>query len=82
MIFKEKDYPKIKDVEYDIEKRWREGIDHHPKSFALMSRLMDIDYVFNNDSLCWKRGGDGDNGESLMYALDIIFDEDDKIRRR
>lgn len=82
MIYKESDYPKLKGVEYDIEKRWENDIPHDPKSIALMRRLMDIDYIFNSDALCWKAGGDGDNGESLMYALDIIFEEDYIINKK
>lgn len=66
-----------KKVEYDINKRWEEGIDHHPKSEALMERLMEIDFKYCDDYFCWKKGGDGDNGETLMYELDIIFEEDD-----
>lgn len=78
MILKEKDYPKIPGVEYDIGKRWEQGIDHHPKSQALMAKIADVDFIFNDDHFCWKIGGDGDNGEALMFLLDVIFDEDDK----
>ena len=65
-------------VEYDINKRWEEGEDHHPDSKALFKRIADIDFKHCSDSFCWKSGGDGDNGEALMYILDIIFDEDDE----
>ena len=61
-------------VERDINKRWEEGIDHHPKSEHLMAALMKIDYELCNDYFCWKKGGDGDNGETLMYELDIYFE--------
>ena len=77
MILHEKDYPKVDGVEYDINKRWEEGIDHHPKSYELMGKIMDVDYIFCSDFFCWKNGGDGDNGEFLMYELDIIFEEQD-----
>ena len=40
-----------------------------------MNRLMEIDYKYNDDFFCWKIGGDGDNGELLMYELDIYFEE-------
>lgn len=76
-ILKEKDYPKVIGVEYDIRKRWNDGIDHHPKSLALMEKIMDVDFVFCDDHFCWKKGGDGDNGEALMYLLDIIHEEED-----
>jgi hypothetical protein len=28
-----------------------------------------------HDYFGWKCGGDGDNGETLMYELDILFEE-------
>ena len=65
-------------VNYDIDNRWENGIDHHPKSIALYKRIADIDYKHGYDSFVFKSGGDGDNGEQLMYLLDIIFDEDDE----
>jgi hypothetical protein len=64
-------------IEYDINKRWEQGMPHHPKSQALFGRLEDIDFRLCDDYFCWKSGGDGDNGETLMYQLDIIFEEDD-----
>ncbi len=70
-------YDKKPGVEYDINKRWENGVPHHPKSIALMKRISDTDWIWNDDHFCWKTGGDGDNGESLMYLLDIIFDEND-----
>lgn len=66
---------RIDGVEYDISKRWRDGMPHHPKSVEIMSRLMEIDFELCDDHFCWKVGGDGDNGETLMYQLDIIFEE-------
>jgi len=77
-IHEEKDYPKVDGVEYDINKRWEEGIEHHPKSMTLMEKLKNVDYVFGGDLFYWKTGGDGDNGEHLMYELDIIFEEEDR----
>jgi hypothetical protein len=58
----------------DLSDRWSKGIDHHPKSEELVRMLADIDWLLFDDYFCWKIGGDGDNGESLMYELDIIFD--------
>jgi len=67
----------IPEVEYDINERWENGTDHHPKSEELFKRIADIDFKHCNDYFCWKSGGDGDNGETLMYILDIIFEEDE-----
>ncbi len=58
--------------------RWSEGVDHHPKSGALMRDLSAIDWIFFNDYFRWKFGGDGGNGEILMYMLDVLFDLYDK----
>jgi len=60
-------------VETDLSKRWEVG-SHHPKSITLFNYLDDIDWLFGDDAFCWKRGGDGDNGEAFMYELDIYFD--------
>lgn len=61
-------------VERDINKRWEEGFDHHPKSIELFQALEKIDLKHGNDYFCWKSGGDGDNGEMLLYELDIYFE--------
>jgi len=54
--------------------RWETGGEHHPKSIELYKALSTIDIVFANDYFCWKAGGDGDNGETLMYEFDMIFE--------
>jgi hypothetical protein len=65
-------------IETDITKRWENGIEHHPKSVQLAKEIATIDWLYGNDSLCFKFGGDGDNGEHLIYLLDILFDFQDK----
>lgn len=72
----------IEGIEYDINKRWQAGTPHHPESVRLFRRLEQIDFHHVNDYFCWKSGGDGDNGETLMYELDIVFEERDAIARR
>jgi hypothetical protein len=71
-------YKKIDGVEYDLNKRWEEGIPHHPKSIELFNKIQEVDFIWNNDFFCWKYGGDGDNGEIFMYVLDVIFEEEEK----
>ena len=61
-------------VERDINKRWEAGTDHHPKSKELYKILEIADWKFGGDYFEWESGGDGDNGETLMYALDVYFD--------
>lgn len=62
---------------YSVGERWEKGIDHHPKSIELFKKIAKIDWEQCGDYFCWKSGGDGDNGETLMYELDIIFDEEE-----
>lgn len=59
-------------------KRWEEGIEHHPNSVKIMRALEYIDFNLFDDHFCWKTGGDGDNGESLMYELDVLFESLDR----
>jgi hypothetical protein len=57
--------------------RWQEEIEHHKKSMEIMEFLDKIDFEVYDDSFCWKYGGDGDNGETLMYQLDAFFEAQD-----
>ena len=54
--------------------RWEDGMDHHPMSKRLMAFLKEHDFNDYGDYFCWKDGGDGDNGESLMYEMDAFFE--------
>lgn len=62
-------------VETDIAKRWEEDVPHHKESVKLYSKLEQLDFKHGDDFFCFKSGGDGDNGEHLMYLLDIIFEQ-------
>jgi len=75
-------YKKVDGVDYDLNARWENGVKHHPKSTAIFKRIAELDFLFSADFFCWKSGGDGDNGEFLMYLLDVIFEEDDKIEAK
>lgn len=54
--------------------RWSAGINHHPKSEEIVRDLADLDFEFFDDHFCWKVGGDGDNGEALMYEIDLLME--------
>lgn len=54
--------------------RWGEGIEHHPKSLQLMKFMTEHDFHDFGDYFGWKMGGDGDNGESVMYQMDAFFE--------
>ena len=67
-------YEKAKKLKITDKNRWETGIPHHPMSVLLFKFLEKHDYNDNNDSFCWKSGGDGDNGETLMYQMDAFFE--------
>lgn len=54
--------------------RWEDGIEHHPMSDRLVRFMADHDFNDYNDSMYIKVGGDGDNGEQLMYLMDTFFE--------
>lgn len=64
-------------VELDINKRLEEGTPHDARSVELFNAIAKIDFELGGDFFCWKSGGDGDNGEHLMYELDIYFEQQD-----
>ena len=65
-------------IETDIDTRRETGIEHHPKAVELAQIIGGLDYLFADNSFCFKFGGDGDNGETLTYLLDIFFEFKDK----
>ncbi len=65
-------------IETDINKRWEQGMDHHPEAIAAVKGMGDADFYLGGDSLCIKTGGDGDNGEHMAYLLSIYFEAKDK----
>ena len=65
-------------VEEDINKRWEQGMEHHPESERIFDILEDADIAYGGDYFCWKSGGDGDNGETLMFMLDVYFEKNDE----
>lgn len=64
-------------IETDQNVRWEQGISHHPKSIELMKHIAELDFCFMDDYFCWNMGGDGDNGEFLMYLMDMYFELQD-----
>ena len=57
----------------NIDERYEEGVPHDSRSEKLYRELANIDFE-NGDSFQFKAGGDGDNGEALMYLLDVYFE--------
>lgn len=56
-----------------VGERWERGIPHDPRSVAIAKSIAAIDDEQNSGAFDWKFGGDGDNGEDLLYALDVHF---------
>lgn len=61
----------VKAHQLRLTERWEQGIEHHEASKRIMTilRVSDVSDYFD-----WKVGGDGDNGETLQFALDEYFD--------
>lgn len=55
------------------EDRWEQGVDHDERTYSIYRFLQEYDHKFNDSELDLKSGGDGDNGETLMYLLDEYF---------
>jgi hypothetical protein len=68
------DYARAKKLGLTKKDRWGEGLDHHPMSLRLMEFIKLHDYKDHDNTFDWKCGGDGDNGEALMYQMDAFFE--------
>ena len=66
----------------NINDRFEQGIEHDPRSEEIFKGIVKIDYEECDDYFCWKWGGDGDNGETLMYQLDEYFERFDETPKR
>ena len=60
-------------VVVDILTREEFDIPHHPESVKLMTEMRQADSD-NGLVVDLKIGGDGDNGERLMYLMDVVFE--------
>ena len=56
-----------------IGQRWEQGIDHDPRTIELYKHIAKVDFEECGDTFCFKSGGDGDNGEHLMFLIDDYF---------
>jgi len=76
------DYELAKELKLTNLDRWEKGIEHHPMSERLVRFLVEHDLYDYDDYFCWKVGGDGDNGEALMYEMDAFFEMMDLKEQR
>lgn len=58
----------------DFNKRREQGMPHRLESEKLAREIAKLDESFGGNALDLRFGGDGDNGEHLMYLLDIYFE--------
>lgn len=65
------------DTRNPVTARWEDGIEHDPRSIEIYKSIAKLDLEVGGDYFCFKSGGDGDNGEHLMYLLDIHFEKED-----
>lgn len=72
------DYEKAKALGLTQQDRWEAGAPHHPMSKRLVDFLSAHDCHDYNMHFDWRTGGDGDNGETLMYQMDAFFEMLDK----
>ena len=64
-------------VEKNINKRWIDGVAHHERSIDAYNAIRYLDMI-NENRFDFRSGGDGDNGEVLMYLMDMYFEAEEK----
>lgn len=57
-----------------VNERWENGVPHHPVANALESLIRDAQRHCRYD-LDIEFGGDGDNGEDLLFCLSQLFED-------
>jgi len=67
-------------IVWDTNKRWEQGIEHHRRAIDVFSDIENSDWYFGDDSFGWKSGGDGDNGENLLYSLSVWYELNDALK--
>jgi hypothetical protein len=60
-----------------LKERLKDCDEHDPRSVKLYEFISQLDFNEANDAFGFVSGGDGDNGEHLMYLLDCYFDAKD-----
>ena len=68
------DYEKAKKLGLTQIDRWGNGVNHHPMSRRIMEFISEHDMEDYSGHFDWKYGGDGDNGEQLMFEMDAFFE--------
>ena len=74
------DYGEARKLGLTAVDRWAEGREHHPKTKRLFAFIARHDAHDFGDYFFWKMGGDGDNGETLMFEMDTYFEFLDTLK--
>ena len=59
--------------EITLKQRLEEGMEHDPRTILMYEFISQLDFNEANDAFGFSSGGDGDNGEHLMYLMDCYF---------
>ena len=65
---------KVKEAGAETDLDARADLDHHPKALEIADAIHALDWIYGDDALSLKFGGDGDNGEHLLMLLDIAVE--------
>ena len=60
-----------------LKDRLKDCDEHDPRSVKLYEFVSQLDFNEANEAFGFVSGGDGDNGEHLMYLLDCYFESKD-----
>jgi hypothetical protein len=56
-----------------LKERLKDCDEHDSRSIKLYEFISELDFNEADDAFGFKSGGDGDNGEHLMYLIDCYF---------
>src|SRR5574343_331977 len=61
-------------INKNLLQRKNSGEKHDQRSIEIYNFIEKLDFKEGEDFFCFKSGGEGDNGEHLMYLLDMYFE--------
>ena len=60
-----------------LKERLKDCDEHDPRTIKMYEFISQLDFNEANDAFGFVSGGDGDNGEHLMYLMDCYFEAKD-----
>lgn len=64
-----------------LQERMDDCDEHDPRSIKMYEFISELDFNEAGDAFGFKSGGDGDNGEHLMYLMDCYYEQHDEEPR-